>query len=81
MFMLAFSALCEAIGWLQEWFLRIIKKLKIAIIDGTAWIQQYCQIRERERERDHGADFQVQIIDGIDTGRDQSHESHEAMTG
>jgi hypothetical protein len=37
--------------------------------------------RERERERDHGADFQVQIIDGIDTGRDQSHESHEAMTG
>jgi len=36
---------------------------------------------ERERERDHGADFQVQIIDGIDTGRDQSHESHEAMTG
>jgi hypothetical protein len=33
--------------------------------------------RERERERDHGADFQVQIIDGIDTGRDQSHESHD----
>ena len=60
MFMLIFSELCIAIGWLRERFLRIIKKLKFAIIDGTAWISATLS---DPRERDHGADLLVQIIE------------------